>query len=67
MSLLASYVSPAAILGCYRPGRVMISESTSLLVLVNTQTHAAGHVLYYGVLYLDLLVISAVHILSYQT
>lgn len=43
-------------------------ESTSLSVLVNTDPLIPlGHILCYSVIYLDLLVISAVHILSYQT
>lgn len=42
----------------------MTSGSTSLLVLVSD---APGHVLYYRVTYLDLQVISAVHVVSYQT
>lgn len=42
----------------------MTSGSTSLLVL---DSDAPGHVLYYRVTYLDLQVISAVHIVSYQT
>lgn len=38
-----------------------------LLVWIHTERHAPGHVLLYSVIHLDLLVISAEHILSYQT
>lgn len=62
---------PSAVLRLSHPGKVIISESPYLLVLVNTHTHtdshAPGQVLSYSVIYLDLLVISAVHIHSYQT
>lgn len=57
-------ICPSAVLKLSCRRRVMTSGSTSLLVL---DSDAPGHVLYYRVTYLDLQVISAVHVVSYQT